>query len=58
MKECRDDKATRVKNFTLLFDTFKTLGVSIDANIALGIMEKKTGLAKKTICELKMVRIK
>lgn len=30
------------------------MGVSIDANIALGIMEKKKGLAKKTICELKM----
>jgi hypothetical protein len=53
----RDDKASRIKNFTLLYDTFKTLRVSFDSNIAMNIIEKKIGIAKKVLYELKMVII-
>jgi hypothetical protein len=45
----RDDKASRITNFTLLYDTFKILRVSFDSNIAMNIIEKKTGIAKKVL---------
>lgn len=34
----RDDKASRISNFSLLYDTFKTLKVSFDSNIAMNII--------------------
>jgi len=40
----------------LLYDTFKTLRVSFDSNIAMNIIEKKIGIAKKVLYEMKMVR--
>lgn len=51
----RDDKVSRIKNFTLLYDTFKTLRISFDSNIAMCIINRKPGMAKKVLYELKMV---
>lgn len=48
---------TRIGNFSLLYDTFRTLRVSYDSNIAMAIIEKKTGIAKKLLYELKMVNL-
>jgi hypothetical protein len=55
MHEPRDDKASRIKNYSLLLDTFTALKVTYDSNIAMKIINKQLGVAKKLLYELKTV---
>lgn len=52
----RDDKDSRLKNFTLLFDTFRSLRIGFDSNIVGQIIDGKEGVSKKILYELKMVK--
>ena len=53
----RDDKASRVKIFSLLLDTLGALRVTYDSNIATKVINKQLGVAKKLLYELKTVPI-
>jgi len=51
----RDDKASRVKNYSLLLETFSALRVTFDSNVAMKIINKQLGVSKKLLYELKTV---
>ena len=53
----RYDKKSKMNNFELLFETFNALRVTFNSNIALQILDKKAGIAKKVLYELKMVTL-